>query len=50
MLAGKNVVLAPRQISAIKNMLAMAEEDAMHGKLNAKLAALTAEKEVEFLL
>ena len=51
MLAGKNVVLAPRQISAIKNMLDMAPEDTMHGKLSAKLAALTAAaQEQEFLL
>jgi len=51
MLAGKNVILAPRQISAIKNMLELAEEDTMHGKLSAKLTALTAAgKEAEFLI
>jgi hypothetical protein len=51
MLAGKNVILAPRQESAIKNMLELAEEDTMHGKLSAKLTALTAAgKEAEFLI
>ena len=51
MLAGKNVILAPRQISAITNMLELAEEDTMHQKLSAKLTALTAAgKEAEFLI
>lgn len=50
MLAGKNVILAPRQISAITNMLELAEEDTMHSKLSAKLAALTNKKEEEFLI
>ena len=50
MLAGKNVILAPRQISAITNMLELAEEDAMHARLSARLAALTARKEEEFLI
>lgn len=50
MLAGKNVILAPRQISAISNMLELAEEDTMHQKLSAKLTALTARKDEEFLI
>jgi hypothetical protein len=51
MLAGKNVILAPRQSSAIQNMLAAApEEDAMHQKLTAKLTALNAKKEEDFLI
>jgi hypothetical protein len=52
MLAGKNVILAPRQSSAIKNMLDAApdDSDAMHQKLTTKLAALNAKKEEDFLL
>jgi len=50
MLAGKNVILAPRQSAAIQNMLELAEEDTMHARLSAKLAALTAKKEEEFLI
>jgi hypothetical protein len=52
MLAGKNVILAPRQSAAITNMLAAApdESDAMHQKLTAKLTALLAKKEEEFLI
>lgn len=51
MLAGKNVILAPRQISAVQNMLELAaEEDTMHQKLSAKLAALMNKKEEEFLI
>lgn len=50
MLAGKNVILAPRQISAITNMLELAEEDTMHARLSTKLAALTARKDEEFLI
>jgi hypothetical protein len=50
MLAGKNVILAPRQSAAIANMLELAEEDATHQKLTAKLTALTAKKEEEFLI
>lgn len=52
LLAGKNVVLAPRQESAIRNMLELAPDadDPMLGKLKARFAALTAQKEVEFLI
>ena len=50
MLAGKNVILAPRQSAAITNMLDLAEEDAMHQKLTAKLTALMGKKEEEFLI
>jgi hypothetical protein len=52
MLAGKNVILAPRQTQAIQNMLAAAPDDSdtMHQKLTAKLAALSAKKEEDFLL
>jgi len=51
MLAGKNVILAPRQIKAIQTMLELAEEDTMHGRLSVRLAALTAAaKEQEFLI
>lgn len=52
LLAGKNVVLAPRQENAIRTMLEMApdEDDAMHQKLKARFTALTARKEEEFLI
>jgi hypothetical protein len=52
MLAGKNVILAPRQESAIRNMLAlcMDDDDTMAKKLNARFVALTAKPEVEFLI
>ena len=50
MLAGKNVILAPRQESAIKNMLELAEEDTMHQKLSAKLAALSVKSGEESFL
>lgn len=50
MLAGKNVILAPRQMTAVRNMLELADEDVMHGKLSAKLAALAGKKEEEFLI
>jgi len=50
MLAGKNVILAPRQSAAVQNMLELAEEDAVHQKLSAKLTALMGKKEEEFLI
>lgn len=52
MLAGKNVILAPRQMSAVQNMLQIAPDDGdtMHQKLTAKLTALQGKKEEEFLI
>jgi hypothetical protein len=51
MLAGKNVILAPRQVNAVQNMLELAaEEDTMHQKLSTKLAGLMGKKEEEFLI
>jgi hypothetical protein len=51
MLAGKNVVLAPRQEQAIRNMLELTDEaDTMHGRLMAKLTALCAAKMEELLI
>lgn len=49
-LAGKNVILAPRQSAAITNMLELAEEDTMHARLSAKLSSLMSKKEEEFLI
>lgn len=52
MLAGKNVILAPRQMSAVQNMLQIAPDDGdtMHQRLSAKLIALQGKKEEEFLI
>ena len=49
MLAGKNVILGERQQNAIRQMLELAPEDTMFGKLNAKFTALTARSEEDWV-